>query len=436
MSLEYCENKDSQCGSKLFNINIFLKMNELIDYERRRGYKTTMIRYVIPKNWINYDGNQIFSELTEAKAAVMSLTTIPFQRSWADALQDLQLKREVAGTSRIEGAEFTESELDAALKENAEHLFTRSQRQARAAKLTYQWIADLPDDRPINRELILEVHRRIITGADDDHCPPGRIRGKDENVLFGAPRHRGAEGGEECEKAFSRLDEAIQREFKGHDVLIQALSLHYHFAAIHPFLDGNGRTARAIEALFLQRAGLRDSLFIAMSNYYYDEKAAYLNALSESRGRDHDLTPFLKFGLRGISVQCRRLSSEIQRQVYKALFRNVMYDLFDRLQSTRKRVIARRQMQILKLLLEVDEIEFSALHKKVLPSYESLKLANNAFVRDMGSLFHLGAIHARPRSDGRGFIISLNLEWPTQITESSFFERIQNLPKARTYPFQ
>jgi Fic family protein len=394
-----------------------------------------MIRYTLPKSWIFYNPLSLIHELTEAKAAVLSLTTIPFQRSWVDALQDLQLKREVAGTSRIEGAEFTESELEAALKENAEQFFTRSQRQARAAKLTYQWIAQLPDDYPINRDLILEVHRRIVTDADDDHCPPGRIRGKDENVHFGTPRHRGAEGGEECAEAFAMLDMAIQREFKAHDVLIQALTLHYHFAAIHPFLDGNGRTARAVEALFLQRAGLRDSLFIAMSNYYYDEKVAYLTALSESRERDHDLTPFLKFGLKGISIQCKRLFSEIRNQISKALFRNVMYDLFGRLESTRKRVIAQRQIHLLKLLLEIDEIDFTSLWKKVHPYYESLKLPNNALIRDLAGLLHLGAINVRRKKKGQVLIISLNLDWPTQITESKFFEQMKNLPKAKTHPF-
>src|SRR5215475_5538149 len=387
-----------------------------------------MIRYTTPKSWISYDALSLIAELTDAKAAVLSLTTIPFQRSWADALQDMQLKREVAGTSRIEGAEFTESELEAALKESAEQYFTRSQRQARAAKLTYQWIARLPDDYPINRDLILEVHRRIVTDADDDHCPPGRIRERDENVNFGTPRHRGAEGGEECAEAFARLDEAIQREFKAHDVLIQAL-------AIHPFLDGNGRTARALEALFLQRAGLRDSLFIAMSNYYYDEKVAYLNALSESRARGHDLTPFLKFGLKGISIQCKRLSSEIREQVSKALFRNVMYDLFGRLKSTRKRVIAQRQVQLLKLLLEIDEIDFNSLWKKALPDYESLKSPIDALVRDLNGLVYLGAINVKPPDNSHGYIISLNLDWPTQITESRFFERVKNLPKAKTHPF-
>jgi Fic family protein len=104
-----------------------------------------------------------------------------------------------------------------------------------------------------------------------------------------------------------KLTEAARTMFKEHDPLVQALALHYHFAAMHPFLDGNGRTARALEALMLQRIGLRDTLFIAMSNYYYEEKLAYLRALNESRAGGHDLTPFLKFALKGVESQCKRL---------------------------------------------------------------------------------------------------------------------------------
>jgi len=45
---------------------------------------------------------------------------------------------------------------------------------------------------------------------------------------------------------------------------------------MHPFFDCNGRTAQALEALILQKAGLRDSLLIAIPNYYYEEKRSYL----------------------------------------------------------------------------------------------------------------------------------------------------------------
>ena len=148
-----------------------------------------MISYELPGNWIQYDTAKIVGPLIDAKAAMLSLTTIPYQKSWADELQVVQLKREVAGTSRIEGAEFTEGELDAAMKESPEKLHTRSQRQAAAAVKTYRWIEQLPNDRPINGDLIREIHALLVTGADDDHCPPGKIRARDENVTFGVPRH-------------------------------------------------------------------------------------------------------------------------------------------------------------------------------------------------------------------------------------------------------
>jgi hypothetical protein len=47
-----------------------------------------------------------------------------------------------------------------------------------------------------------------------------------------------------------------------------------------------------------------------MSNYYYDEKPTYLAKLAEVRARGHGLTPFLAFGLRGVTVQCNRLFSD------------------------------------------------------------------------------------------------------------------------------
>src|ERR1700691_1426790 len=124
-----------------------------------------MIRYELPKRWISYDANAIMGALVEAKSAARSLIALPYQKSWVEALQELQLKREVAGTSRIEGAEFTEWELDEAVRPNVspEELRTRSQRQANAAMRAYRWIGELPADRPVSGDLVREVHRRLVT---------------------------------------------------------------------------------------------------------------------------------------------------------------------------------------------------------------------------------------------------------------------------------
>ncbi|MBM3264711.1 MAG: Fic family protein [candidate division Zixibacteria bacterium] len=391
-----------------------------------------MIPYILPENWMVYDPVAVSVPLASAKAAVLSLTTIPYQKSWFNDLQIVQLKREVAGTSRIEGAEFTEQELDAAMRESPGQLYTRSQRQAAAATKAYQWIARLPGDYPVDKKLIFELHRLLITDADDDHCPPGKLRSRDENVTFGTLRHRGVEGGPTCERAFDALCRAVKEEISDHDPLLQALAVHYHFAAMHPFLDGNGRTARALEAILLHRSGLRDIL-IAMSNYYYEEKSGYLSKLAEVRAKSHDLTAFLIFGLKGIEFQCRRVFDEIRKQVAKVLFRNLMYDLFNRLKTARKRVIAERQIKMLTLLLESDQTLESLLIRTA-GMYGSLKNPVKAGLRDINGLILLKAVGFEKLPDN-GYRLFARLEWPAEITETEFFRRIKDMPKARTYAF-
>jgi Fic family protein len=397
-----------------------------------------MIRYEQPKRWILYDANAVMEALVEAKAAVRALTTLPYQKSWVEALQELQLKREVAGTSRIEGAEFTERELEEAVRPNVspEELRTRSQRQANAAMRTYRWIGELAADRPISADLVREVHRQLVTGCDEDHCPPGVLRGRDYNVTFGIPQHRGAEGGPPCEEAFAGLLQAAQTEFRDHDPLMQAMALHYHLAAMHPFLDGNGRTARAMEALMLRRAGLTDRAFVAMSNYYYDEKPAYLRILSEVRQGGHDLTPFLIFALQGVRNQCERLTAEIRKQMQRALFRDTMYSLFNRLETKRKRVIGERQIEILKVFFEQEEAGVFELFQKTQFAYKSIKNSTGAFFRDLSQLESLKAIHLKWDTSGLDAgIVSINLDWPQEIDEGEFLRRMKAMPKSKTSKF-
>lgn len=392
-----------------------------------------VLQYELPKNWILYDPIPIANALIEAKAAVMSLASMPYQRSWADALQEIELKREVAGTSKIEGADFTEEEFDRAISSEIlpEQQLTRSQRQARAAINTYRWIAALAPDFPVTEDLISQVHRRIVTGCDDDHCAPGQFRSAGENVVFGRPRHRGVEGGKQCEDAFSALMNEFNTSYRAHDPLIQALALHYHMGALHPFYDGNGRTARAVEALLLRRASLKDALFVSMSNYYYDEKDAYLKCLSEVRANGHNLTSFLSFGLKGIAIQCNRLLVEIRRHIQITLYRDVLGQMYGRLRSTKKRALAQRQMAIALKLLSIDRrMDATSLFEEVAQQFVGLKAPFKAYIRDVNKLLELQALTLKV--EDKKYFLSPRLEWATEITETAFFKQINTLPRAKT----
>ena len=181
----------------------------------------------------------------------------------------------------------------------------------------------------------------------------------------------------------------------------------------------------------LRRASLNETLFISMSNYYYDEKDNYLNSLSLVRENGFDLTEFLIFGLTGVAAQCKRLLKEVNKHVAKSLFRDVMAQMYSRLLSTRKRALAERQMAVLDKLLDLDSvIEYRELFGVIEARYNKLSSPMVAFVRDLNHLSSLNAIEVLRKDDD--IVVRLRLEWGTEVTKTSFYENLEQLPKAKT----
>jgi hypothetical protein len=114
-----------------------------------------------------------------------------------------------------------------------------------------------------------------------------------------------------------------------------------------------------------------------------------------------------------------------------------MYDLFDRLQSTKRRVIAKRQIQILKVLLRRDRIDLHELWRELFEAnYKPLKDGWKAYIRDIVNLDAIEALEFR-REDGADskkprFFLQIRLEWATEVTETTFFEQVKKMPKAKT----
>ena len=383
-------------------------------------------RYAPPRRWIHYDKVAILEQLVEAKTASGVLRQLPYLPQWIETVHQEQLRLEAAGTSRIEGAEFTPQEENEALapdsKDSTE--LTYSQRQLRAAEAAYKWVDSQPQDRPVNREFVLEVHRRIVTGCEDDHCEPGALRGFEHNVTFGSPRSRGAGGGDGCRDAFDALCNAIGGEFREHDGIIQAMASHYHIGAMHPFGDGNGRTARALEAFMLRKAGVNDRVMVSLSNYYYNHKEEYLGALFESRQVGHDLTHFLRFALPAVAERCNVVAGQLLLNHKRVLFREFARSLFGQLRSPRRRVLAERQLQMLETLLDSPSIEPGDFFRRTLAHYQNLKHPDRAQVRDLIGLFDLRAVVFHDNH------ISINMEWPQQFSRSELLDRYEHMPSA------
>ena len=111
-----------------------------------------------------------------------------------------------------------------------------------------------------------------------------------------------------------------------------------------------------------------------------------------------------------------------------------MYDLFRRLETPRKRVMAERQIMILNRLLEAGQVEFAQFAKEILPFYHGLKNPIKAANRDLTNLYALETI-GYARVDSSRVLIWADLEWPTRMTESEFFTRVKAFPSAKSTRF-
>ncbi len=87
------------------------------------------------------------------------------------------------------------------------------------------------------------------------------------------------------------------------DPLVRLAVQHYQFEAIHPFADGNGRTGRILNILFLVEHGLLDSPILYLSRFIIQNKAAYYRLL-QNVTRDQDWTPWILFMLNGVEETC------------------------------------------------------------------------------------------------------------------------------------
>lgn len=71
------------------------------------------------------------------------------------------------------------------------------------------------------------------------------------------------------------------------DILVKMAIIHYQFESIHPFYDGNGRTGRIINVLYLVMKDLLNLPVLYLSRYIIEHKAAYYNLLQEVRETDN-----------------------------------------------------------------------------------------------------------------------------------------------------
>jgi Fic family protein len=129
----------------------------------------------------------------------------------------------------------------------------------------------------------------------------------------------------------SWLDESLD-ELRDPAPVIAAI-VHYQFATIHPYYDGNGRTARLLTNLVLHRSGYGLKGIYSLEEYYSQNLGAYYAAISIGThnyydGREHaDMTPFLSYFVEGMAVAFEKVKGEAERQSLRSTPRDHSHEL-------------------------------------------------------------------------------------------------------------
>jgi Fic family protein len=133
----------------------------------------------------------------------------------------------------------------------------------------------LKEKNLLTTNLFVKVYQTIKQNDSGIRNTPGT---KIANVTIGKPLYIPPEGEQIIREKLKNLEEYIH-DRNTVDPLIKLAVIHYQFESIHPFTDGNGRTGRILNTLYLVFRGLIDLPVIYLSKYIIDKKTDYYRLL-------------------------------------------------------------------------------------------------------------------------------------------------------------
>lgn len=173
--------------------------------------------------------------------------------------------------------------------------------------------------KPLSTNVIVEVCSCLLNKRADIRKLPGTALKNPETgkVVYTPPV-----GQDIIRKKLDNLERFIHA--RGDlDHLIRLAIIHYQFEAIHPFYDGNGRTGRIINLLYLLEKELLNIPVLYLSRYIIDHKNQYYTLLRQVTGRQNWIE-WILFMLRAVEDTAKQTTEKI-RQIYDLLNKTVEF---------------------------------------------------------------------------------------------------------------
>ena len=302
---------------------------------------------------LGHDRTKVGDSLIQAKMQFLTIREIPILPNLASSIEDDLIRKSIFGTAAIEGNPLSEEAVKRILTEEEKKKATqKAERQIQNLKHAYAFIRETPQSEIpflLEENLIKKLHALITEGSEDDKNTPGQYR--NHPVKVGNEEHGGIYTPPKILDDIKNLMKEFVEWINSADVVqedpvIRAACAHYYLALIHPFGDGNGRTARAMEALLLRSAGFR-FVYNMLSNFYYKHIDDYFWSFSlAERNKEGSIAPFLEFFLKGLLVSLE----EIRLRIFALIREFTLKDYYAFLQK--QKTITQRQYDLMNLLIK------------------------------------------------------------------------------------
>ena len=227
---------------------------------------------------------------------------------------------EAITSSQLEGASTTRKVAKAMIQEGR----ATSNRSERMILNNYEGMLYVRKftHAPLTPDIVIELQRRLTVGTLDDPDAAGRFRRDDEHIVIedemGTRLHTPPPAAELEARMRAMCDFANGAE-QGEFVppAVRAILLHFWLAYDHPFVDGNGRTARALFYWCMAREGYWLCEYVSISRILRKARAQYARSYLYTETDDNDATYFLLYQMRVLLRAIGDLHKYLAKQVAK-----------------------------------------------------------------------------------------------------------------------
>ncbi|MDD4980020.1 MAG: Fic family protein [Candidatus Omnitrophica bacterium] len=244
--------------------------------------------------------------ITSAREVIEQAHLVP---KWEAKLRRDALVRNTHSSTAIEGNKLTLEQVKA-LAEGKDVIATNKDKiEALNYIEALERIPSLAEKEKFKVADLLNIHRIITKNVMQNTADSGVLRNR--QVFVGKRIFDGTTFKEVIEYMPPKTEEVPQlvQEFTewlnldkswGLNPVLLAGIVHYEIARIHPFIDGNGRTARLVATLILYLSGLDHRRIFALDDYYDRDRQAYYAALKTAQTSNGDITKWLEYFTDGI----------------------------------------------------------------------------------------------------------------------------------------